>query len=207
MKQAEELDWSDGTGKALSKLGSIISKQEKNRHDIDDDYRADPAVLITDLNTGASVVLQTEPHKGGKTDGHGYRKCKSVRQRIPHKVPPTLQANVMLDMLVKQFVPDDAPADQVGPLAEAAYRRIADAILEAQEKCLDTDKELAAHWKEHYSKHGERVSEVVQRIKDMTWVTRAGDTLLKVEAIPCEMATIDVSQMKELALSNMVVVE
>tara|TARA_R100000008_G_C3586789_1_gene173101 strand:+ start:5004 stop:5612 length:609 start_codon:yes stop_codon:yes gene_type:complete len=197
MKQAAELPWTDGAGKALSKLAAVIHKQEMARADREGDTFSDPQLLVQDLLTGTTILLNTEPHTGGKTDGHGYRRCPDVRQRIPHKVPTGLQVGVLLDMLVKMIVPADAPPEQVGPLAQAAYGRIADAMIEAQEKAISTDKELAKHWKEQYAKHKEAVESVVQDIKDMTWSTRAGDTLVKVEAVPMEMAILDASVLKE----------
>ena len=197
MKQAAELPWTDGAGKALSKLAAVIHKQEMARVDREGDTFSDPMVLVQDLLTGTTVVLQTQPHEGGKTDGHGYRRCPDVRQRIPHKVPPGLQVGVLLDMLVKMIVPADAPPEQVGPLAQAAYDRIAAAMIEAQEQAISTDKELAKHWKGTYAKHKEAVESVVQSIKDMTWSTRAGDTLVKAEAVPMEMAIMDASVLKE----------
>ena len=197
MKQAAELPWTDGAGKALSKLAAVIHKQEMARADREGDTFSDPQLLVQDLLTGTTILLNTEPHTGGKTDGHGYRRCPDVRQRIPHKVPTGLQVGVLLDMLVKMIVPADAPPEQVGPLARAAYGRIADAMIEAQEQAISTDKELAKHWKEQYAKHKEAVESVVQDIKDMTWSTRAGDTLVKVEAVPMEMAILDASVLKE----------
>ena len=201
MKQAAELPWTDGAGKVLSKLAAVIHKQEMARADRDGDTFSDPMLMVQDLTTGTTILLQTESHEGGKTDGHGYRRCSDVRQRIPHKVPPGLQVGILLDMLVRMIVPSDAPADQVGPLAQAAYERIADAMLEAQEQAISSDKELAAHWKEKYAKHKEAVGSVVQAIKDMTWSTRAGDTLCKVEAVPIGMATLDVSVLEELEVT------
>jgi hypothetical protein len=197
MKQAAELPWTDGAGKALSKLAAVIHKQEMARADRDGDTFSDPQLLVQDLLTGTTILLNTEPHTGGKTGGHGYRRCPDVRQRIPHKVPPGLQVGVLLDMLVRMIVPSDAPPEQVGPLARAAYDRIAAAMLEAQEQAISTDKELTKHWKEQYANHKKAVESVVQDIKDMTWSTRAGDTLVKVEAVPMEMAILDASVLTE----------
>lgn len=191
MKQASELEWTDGAAKALQVLAKEIDKQERARANPEADTFADPFLLVQDMNTGAGVVLRTEPHEGGKTQGSGYRRCPDVRQRIPHKVPPGLQVGVLLDMLVRMIVPADAPPEQVGPLAEAAYKRIAEAMIEAQEQAISTDKELAAHWKAEYAKHKEAVSAVVESIKDMTWTTRRGDRLLCMEAIPCGMTYLD----------------
>ena len=200
MKQAGEMEWTDGAGKALTKIGQVIHKQEMARADRNGDTYSDPQLLIQDLVTGTTVVLNTQAHSGGKTDGHGYRRCPDVRQRIPHKVPPGLQVGILLDMLVKMIVPSDAPPEKVGPLAEAAYNRIAEAMVEAQEKCIDTDKELAKHWKDEYAKHKQAIEIVVQNIKDMTWTTRAGDTLVKLEAIPIGMATLDATELVEAKL-------
>jgi len=191
MKQAGELEWTDGTAKALQTLAKEVDKQERARADPEDDTFANPMLLVQDMETGSAVVLKTEPHEGGKTQGSGYRRCPDVRQRIPHKVPPGLTTGVLLDMLVRMLVPADTPDDKAGPLAKAAYKRIADAMVEAHELAISTDKELAKHWKETYANHKKAVTEIITALKDMTWTTRKGDRLLAMEAIPCGMTYID----------------
>jgi len=197
MKQAAELPWTDGAGKVLSKLAAVIHKQEMTRADRDSDSFSDPLLVVQDLRTGTTVMLATKPHEGGKTHGHGYRRCPDVEQRIPHKVPPGLQMGVLIDMLVRMMVPKDAPDDEVGPLVEAAINRIAEAMEEAREQTINTDKELATHWKERYAKHKPAVEAAISRLKDMTLSTRAGDTLVQVEGIPIEMALMDASVLLE----------
>ena len=180
MEQTKEMEWTDGAGDSLIKLGRAIKKVEKNRHDINEEYFADGQYLVMDMETGSAVILQTKPHEGGKTQGHGSRRCKMVTQRIPHKVPTSLKVGVLLDMLVTML----AKGDETGPLAEAAYNRIVDAMIEGQEKSISTDKELALHWKKRYARHGEKVNEMIEKINEMTWTERAGDALTCMEAIP-----------------------
>ena len=40
------------------------------------------------------------------------------------------------------------------------------------------------HWKKRYSKHKEKVDEMIEKINEMTWTERAGDALTCIEAIP-----------------------
>ena len=180
MEQTKEMEWTDGAGDSLIKLGREIKKVEKTRHDINEEYFGDGQYIVMDMETGSAVILQTKPHEGGKTQGHGFRRCKMVTQRIPHKVPTSLKVGVLLDMLVAML----AKGDETGPLAEAAYQRIVNAMLEAQEKSISTDKELAVHWKKRYAKHKEKVDEMIEKINEMTWTERAGDALTCIEAIP-----------------------
>ena len=69
MKEAKNMEWTDGVGKALSTLGSVISKQEKTRHDKREDYFSDPMLYVQDLNTGTSVLLVPDDNEGDKTEG------------------------------------------------------------------------------------------------------------------------------------------
>ena len=187
MEQTKEMEWTDGAGDALIKLGREIKKVEKTRHDINEEYFGDGQYIVMDIETGSAVMLQTKPHEGGKTKGHGFRRCKMVRQRIPQKVPTSLKVGVLLDMLVAML----AKGDETGPLAEAAYQRIVNAMLEAQEKSISTDKELAAHWKRRYAKHKKKVDEMIEKINEMTWTERAGDAITCIEAIPLTNAILN----------------
>ena len=178
-------EWTDGSGKALSKVASMLTKEENQRHTKDDDYFSDPRLYVQDLNTGAALMITPETHEGGKTQGRGYRKCKSVRQRMPNKVSPKLQVSVLLDMLVAQLVPKGE--DRVGPLAEAAYRRIVDAMLEAQQ---------ADDWLKQNAKHSKKVNEMIERLQEMTWVERKGDSLIKVDIVKLDEAKMTVEMLE-----------
>ena len=69
MKQVTEMEWTDGTAKALKVVASQIEKREKNSHHKDEDYYSNPQVMVTDMLTGSTVMLVPEPHTGGKTHG------------------------------------------------------------------------------------------------------------------------------------------
>lgn len=177
MKMNDE--WTDGSGKALSKIASILTKKEKAIHDNDEEYFSNPRLYIQDMNTGASVIITTDKDNvGGKTQGHGYRKCSSVRQRVPHKVSPKLQMSVLLDMIVGMLVPNEE--DRIGPLGIAAYNRIAEAVMNAQN---------ADDWMKNNGKNITHVKDIIERLSDMTWTERSGDSLLNVKIIP--LHTID----------------
>ena len=51
MKQASEMEWTDGTAKALKKLASAIEKQEKDRHTPDEDYYSNPELPPAEIHT------------------------------------------------------------------------------------------------------------------------------------------------------------
>lgn len=185
----DEKIWTDGSGKALTKVASMLTKKENKEHSMEEEYYSDPRLYVQDLNTGSAIMVVPEEHEGGKTHGRGYRKCKSVRQRIPHKVSPKLQVAVLLDMLVTQLVPKGE--DRISPLAEAAYRRIAEAMLEAQE---------ANVWLKENAKHSSKVNEMIERIQEMTWVERKGDSLLKVEIITLDDGIMNEEQLSEMEI-------
>ena len=186
MKEAKNMEWTDGVGKALSTLGSVISKQEKARHDKREDYFSDPMLYVQDLNTGTSVLLVPDDNEGGKTKGRGYRRCSSVRQRIGTKFPPKLQVTVLLDMIVGMLVPKEE--DRMGPLGEAAYNRIAGAMIEAQS---------AENWLKENGKHASKVNEIIEKLQDMTWTERSGDTLLNMKALKMEEAVMNEKEILE----------
>ena len=191
MKRATEMEWTDGAGKVLAALGSTLTKAEKAAHHADDTYATDPMLMVTDLLTGANVLLQTEAHTGGRTQGNGYKKEAAYEQRIPMKVPMNLQRNILLDMVVSMLVPKEE--DRIGPLGKAAYERIAKAIKEGHDKSIDTDKDLAEYWKQRYANHAELVEEIVASINEMTVTQMTGKSFCKMEAIPIESAVIDTS--------------
>jgi len=180
-------NWTDGSGKALSRVATILTKEENTRHDISVEYFSNPRLYVQDLNTGAALMVVPEEHEGGKTKGFGYRKCRSVNQRITHKVPPKLQLAILLDMIMKTLVPEGE--DRAGPLAEAAYKRIAEAMIEAQQ---------ADDWLQKKAKHSVRVNEMIERIHNMTWTERKGDSLLKVEIIALENAELKIEELEKI---------
>lgn len=179
MKQLSEMDWTDGTAKALKVAASQIEKREKSLHDKHEDYYADPHLMLMDMVTGASVMLRTEPHTGGKTHGHGYRRCAAVEQRIARKLPTKRIMRRLLSMAIRNFVPADADPDTIGPVVERALKDIAAII--ADDSIEDDDKHEAA------------LNAALEEILGHTMSTRSGDTLLKMQAIPLSSAPMDVS--------------
>lgn len=178
-------EFSDGCGKALKKLGALLEKAENDRREPDEDYFADPNLCVIDLTTGETIIISPADNHGGKTQGRGYRKCAQVEQRIPHRVPPSLQMAVVLDMLVPML----SGGNRVGPLAQAAYDRIAQAMVEAQQ----TDD-----WLKENGKHVKAVKEILSKIQDMTWTTRKGDSLLNVEFISIEGAELNLEAVTQI---------
>ena len=56
MKQVSEMEWTDGTAKALKKLASAIERQAKSRHTPDEDYYSNPELMVLDMLTGSTVM-------------------------------------------------------------------------------------------------------------------------------------------------------
>jgi len=179
MKQVAEMEWTDGTAKALKVVASQIEKREKNSHHKDEDYYSNPQVMVTDMLTGSTVMLVPEPHTGGKTHGNGYRRCAAVEQRIPRKLPMKRIMRRLLSMAIRNFVPTDADADVMSPVVKKALKDIAAII---------TDDTV-----EDDTKHEAALNEALEKILGHTMSTRAGDTLLKMQAIPLSTAHMDVS--------------
>lgn len=179
------MNFTDGSGKALKKLGALLDRHESDRHGQDEDYFSDPNMCVIDLNTGETILIQPSGNEGGKTKGRGYRKCRSVEQRIPHRVPPSLQMAVVLDMLVPML----SNGNQVGPLAQAAYDRIATAMVDAQQ---------SDDWLKQNGRHVKEVKQMLEQIQNMTWTTRKGDSLLNVDFNVVENAQLDLNAIKEL---------
>jgi len=196
VKDAADLNWTDGAGKVLATLGGILSKAEKENHDASEMYTSDPSLMVVDLITGAAVVLETDPHDGGRTHGHGYKKESAYEQRIPMKVPLNLQRNILLDMLVSMLVPKES--DRMGPLGKAAYERIANALKTGMEKSISTDGELAKYWKERYANHADLVTELSEKINDMTVTTVTGKSLCKMRAVPITEAQLNTDAIEAL---------
>ena len=77
-------EWNDGIAKVLKTIAGPIAKQEKERHNADEDYYADPQLYIQDLVTGA------------------------VTQRMTAKLPTKKIVGRLVSMMVRNFVPKDA---------------------------------------------------------------------------------------------------
>ena len=195
MKQVTEMEWTDGSGKALATLGAAITKKEKEIRDDSEEYFSDPSLMVMDMLTGSTVMIQTEPHIGGRTHGHGYKRERGFEQRLPMKVPLTLQRNILLDMVVGMLVPQGS--DEAGPLGQAAYTRIAEALKEGLDMSISTDKDLAKHWKEKYAKHSKLVTDISERINNMTVTRMSGRQQIRVEAVPVTNAILNPELMGE----------
>jgi len=185
MKQVQEMPWTDGVGKALKKLGAEIEKREKALRLPDEDYYADPHLMVMDLNSGTTVIIQTEPHSGGKTHGHGYRRCASVEQRILRALPVKRIIRRLLRMAIRNFVPTDTDPAYYSVVVENAIDDIA--------KMLTDDSE----WSIEEEKHAPALKKAIDKLMDETISTRAGDTLLNVMFTEVETAMMDVSAIME----------
>lgn len=182
MKQVTEMDWTDGVAKSLRSLATQIEKVERSRHTPEENYYSDPNVIVTDITTGSTVILQTEEHKGGKTHGRGYRRCSAVEQRIPSKLPQKKIIKRLLKIAIRNFVPADASPDEYSVVVKKAINDIAKMIVSDEEDD---------------NKHDAALQAALSDLMDMTVSKRAGDSLLKVEAIPLLNAIMDVSAIKE----------
>ena len=184
--KGDNMEWTDGTGKALSKFASELTKQEKNKRDPKQEYYADPHLYVMDLKTGAGMLIETDfENTSGKTHGRGYRKCAEVQQRMPAKFP---QKNVMarlLAMAIRNFVPTDTDPAYYSVVVENAIDDIA--------KMLTDDSE----WSIEEEKHAPALKKAIDKLMDETISTRAGDTLLNVMFTEVETAMMDVSAIKE----------
>ena len=160
----EEMNWTDGSGVALKKAGMQLAKMEKDLHDADEDYYSDPELLVIDMKTGASMTIGTEKKETGKTNGHGYRRCKSVRQRVTAKLPTKKIMSRLLKIAIRNFVPKDAPEDEYSIVVKRAIDDIA--------------KEMAdeSNWDAGDDKYASAITAAVSDILGETWTVRAGDT-------------------------------
>jgi len=206
--EVRKQEWTPGLWKILDAVAKEMKKMEAESFDKDEDVYSDPECLLQDPLTGSAVYFSpNHDNDAGKTHGRGYRRCPAVKQRIPHKVPPGLTNAILIDMIIKMLVPDDAPEEQRGPLAKAAYNRVAAALLEGQENTISTNKELAAHWKKEYARHQKATESLIQEMKDMTWTTRAGDSALNIKANVLAFAETDRDAMLEIAERSKVIIE
>lgn len=182
----DNMEWTDGTGKALSKLGSELSKSEKDKRDPKVEYYADPQLYVMDLNTGAAVLIESDTdNTKGKTHGRGYRKCAQVQQRMPAKFPQKKVITRLLAMAIRNFVPTDTDPTFYSVVVENAIKDIA--------AMLANDSE----WSIEEEKHAPALNKAISKLMDETLSTRAGDTLLNVKVTEIETAMMDVSSIKE----------
>ena len=160
----EEMDWTDGSGTALKKAGMMLSKIEKSMHDPDEDYYADPQLLVIDMKTGSSLTIGTEVKETGKTNGRGYRRCKQVRQRVAAKLPTKKVLSRLLKIAIRNFVPKDAPDDEYSIVVKKAIQDIAEEMADESKWMSGDDKYAAA------------ITAALGDILGETWSVRAGDT-------------------------------
>jgi len=166
-------EWNDGIAKVLKTIAGPIAKQEKERHNADEDYYADPQLYIQDLVTGASLMIKPDVLKTtGKTNGHGYRSCSAVTQRMTSKLPTKKIVGRLVSMMVRNFVPVDANPE--------VYSTMVAKFID------DTAKEIAneSKWSPDDTKHADAVNKAISDLLEHTVSTRAGDTLLNVKATP-----------------------
>jgi len=185
MEGMNEQEWTDGAGSALQKAGSALKKAEKERHDADEDYYSNPRILVMDLDSGASMILRTSRDGNSKTKGYGYRRCSAVKQRITAKLPTKKIIARLARMAIRSFVPTDAPPEQVSVVVKSAIEDIAAQIANEE------------GWSAEDDKYGVAVTNAVNELMGHTWTTRAGDSLVSMEAIPVAMAELDVEAMNE----------
>jgi hypothetical protein len=53
-------------------------------------------------------------------------------------------------------------------------------------------------WSAEDDKFGQAITAAVNDVLDLTWSVRKGDTLLKMEAYPLDVAVMDTEQVKEM---------
>ena len=182
--EIEDMDWTDGSGTALKKAGALLSKIEKDIHSPDEDYYADPQLLIVEMKTGASLTVGTEFKDTGKTNGHGYRRCKQVRQRVTAKLPTKKIMSRLLKIAIRNFVPKDAPEDEYSIVVKKAIEDIA--------------KEMAdeSNWSTTDDKYATAITAAVSDILGETWSTRAGDTCTSFAIEPAGTTEFDFSKLQ-----------
>tara|TARA_B100000287_G_scaffold254023_1_gene238695 strand:- start:1051 stop:1632 length:582 start_codon:yes stop_codon:yes gene_type:complete len=185
MEGISEQEWTDGAGSALQKAGNALKKAERERHDADEDYYSNPRILVMDLDSGASMILRTSRDGNAKTKGYGYRRCPAVTQRITAKLPTKKIIARLARMAIRSFVPTNAPPEQISVVVKSAIEDIASQIANDDE------------WSAEDDKYGVAVTKAVNELMGHTWTTRAGDSLVSMEAIPVPMAELDVEAMNE----------
>jgi len=182
----DTMEWTDGVGKALGKLASVLNKEEKGRHTDTEEYYADPHVYVMDMNTGAAVLIEVDTENTkGKTHGRGYRRCAQVQQRMPSKFPQKKVMSRLLSMAIRNFVPEDTDP--------AYYSVVVNKAIEDIAQMLTDDSE----WSIEDEKHSPALNKAISKLMDMTLSTRAGDTLINIKVTPVDTAMMDVSAIKE----------
>lgn len=176
------MNWTNGVGKFLKDFGEKIMKEERTI-EIEDEITSNPQLLILDLLSGESVILASKDDNN-RTKNAGYIRRPDVVQRIPHKIPPTLVQNVLLDMIVPMLAKqigeekklDYEVEENWSPLIKAAYTRITESILEAQENQIK-NKKIAKVWKENNAKHKKEIQIVVDKLTESTLTKKNGDMI------------------------------
>ena len=171
-EEVNEREWTDGVGKTLKTIGALIEKKERASHDVDDDYVSDPQILIKDLKTGSELFIMTGDVEGGKTLGHGYRKCKSVVQTVRSKLPTKKIIGRLMSLVIRNFVPTDAPEEQYSAMVGNAIEEVARSLADDEQ------------WDDNVEDYGPAVSKAISDLLEHTTTRRAGDSLLNVKVAP-----------------------
>jgi len=171
-EEVNEREWTDGVGKALKTMGAMIEKKERAMHGVDDEYTSNPQIYVKDMKTGSELILTTNTaNAGGKTHGNGYRKCKSVVQTVPSKLPTKKIIGRLMSLVIRNFVPKDAPAEQYSIMVQNAIEEVAYSL-------ADDDQ-----WDDKVEDYGPAVSKAISDLLEHTTTRRAGDSLLNMRVI------------------------
>ncbi len=191
-EEISEREWTDGVGKALKTIGSMIEKKERMSHDADEDYVSDPRILIKDLVTGSELLVIPGTSEGGKTRGHGYRKCKSVTQTVASKLPTKKIIGRLMSLVIRNFVPKDAPAEQYSVMVQNAIEEVAKSIADDEQ------------WDDNVEDYGPAVSKAISDLLEHTTTRRAGDSLLNMRVVgvttyaPPTLADVQLSGVQQI---------
>jgi ubiquitin-protein ligase len=201
------MDWTNGSGKVLKTFADELMKKEREAL-IADDLFDDPFLIVIDAQTLAATYIRPSGASGGRTKGHGYKREPDVKQRMPHKIPPTLEKMVLYDMLIPMLAKqigeekelDYSDESNWSPLIKAACDRVATAMLETQELNIK-NKEAAKHWKENHAKYKEEIETVVDKVRDQTWTTKAGGMFCDTERVEINIDDfVDVEEINQKVL-------
>ena len=201
------MEWTEGSGKVLKTFAEGLMKEER-KNKIEGDVFADPFLIVIDAQTLAASYIRPTGTDGGRTQGHGYRREPDVDQRMPHKIPPSLEKMVLYDMLIPMLAKqigeekelDYSDETNWSPLIKAACDRVANAMLEAQELQIK-NKEAAKHWKENHAKYKDEIDIVVDSVRDKTWTTKAGGMFCDTETVNINIDDfVDIDEINQVVL-------